>query len=125
MQGGQVYKLDKSWAFRYRAPDGSRPQRGGFRTKGEARAALTEALRRASVGEGRHKEPPTFAALVNEYLEQHVAAEITIETLRYRLQHAVAAFGALRVDRLSASAIGAWRKLDENPAALIPNPAPR
>src|SRR5688572_4334352 len=151
MQVGQVYKLEKSWAYRYRAPDGSRPQRGGFRTKGQARAALTEALRRASVGQGLRHEPPTLAALVEEYLAQHVAEAITTETLRYRLQHSVAVFGPLRVDRLGAPAIGAWRKqlpagsahyihralrqvlrygvrckyLDENPAAVIPNPAPR
>jgi hypothetical protein len=151
MQGGQVYKLEKSWAHRYRAADGSRPQRGGFRTKGEARAALTEALRQTAGREGRRREPPTLAAFVDEFLEQHVAAEITIETLRYRLQHAVAEFGPLRVDRISTSAVGAWRKelpagsahyvhralrqvlryavrckyLDENPAALIPNPTPR
>jgi integrase len=146
-----VYKLEKSWAYRYRATDGSRPQRGGFRTKGEARAALTEALRRASLGQRGRLEPPTLSALVDEYLEHHVAAEITIATLRYRLRHAVAAFGTLRVDQLSASAVGAWRKqlpaasahyihralrqvlrygvrckyLDENAAALIPNPVPR
>jgi len=40
-----------------------------------------------------------------------VAADVTIETLRYRLQHAVAAFGTLRIDRLTAPAIGAWRKI--------------
>jgi integrase len=150
MQAGQVYKLDKSWAYRYRAADGSRPQRGGFRTKGEARAALNEALRRASLGESRLPSP-TLSALVDEYLDQHVAADVTIETLRYRLQHAVAAFGSLQIDRLTAPAIGAWRKqlpggsahyvhralrqvlryavrckyLAENPAALVPNPSPR
>jgi integrase len=151
MQAGQAYKLEKSWAYRFRAADGSRPQRGGFRTKGEARAALNEALRRASLGDGRQLEPPTLAVVVDEYLDQHVAADVTIETLRYRLQHAVAAFGTLRIDRLTAPAIGAWRKqlpggsahyvhralrqvlryavrckyLAENPAALVPNPAPR
>ncbi len=151
MQMGQVYKLDKSWGYRYRAPNGTRPQRSGFRTKGEAREALNEALRRASLGEGHRGEPPTVAALVEEYLEQHVAEDITIETLRYRLRHAVDAFGPIRVDRLGASTVGAWRKqlpsgsahyihralrqvlryavrckyLDENPAALIANPAPR
>jgi integrase len=92
-----------------------------------------------------------MSALVDEYLAQHVAEDITIETLRYRLQHAVDAFGPIRVDRLSAPAIGAWRKelspgsahyvhralrqvlryavrckyLDENPASVIPNPAPK
>src|SRR5262252_1810617 len=106
MQAGQVYKLEKSWAYRYRAADGSRPQRGGFPTKGEARAALNEALRLASLGDGRQLEPPTLAVLVDEYLDQHVATDVTIETLRYRLQHAVAAFGTLRIDRLTAPAIG-------------------
>ena len=50
MQSGQVYRLGRSWAYRYRTPDGKRPQKGGFRTKGEARAALTEALGRLSRG---------------------------------------------------------------------------
>src|SRR6266545_8135803 len=106
MQTGQVYKLGKSWAYRYRAPDGSRPQKGGFRTKGEARTALNEVLRRLALGHANRPEPPTLAALVDEYLEQHVAAQITLTTLRYRLQHAVEAFGPIRVDRLSAPAVG-------------------
>jgi integrase len=151
MQTGQVYKLGRSWAYRYRAPDGSRPQKGGFTTKGEARAALNELLRRLALGQDNRPEPPTLAKLVDEYLEQHVAAEITLTTLRYRLRHAVEAFGSIRVDRLTAPAVGAWRKqlppgsahyihrslrqvlryavrcryLDDNPAALVPNPAPR
>ena len=151
MQSGQVYRLGQSWAYRYRAPDGKRPQRGGFRTKGEARAALTEILGRLSRGETSRADPPTLQELVAEYLEQHVAEERTIETLRYRLQHAVEAFGPTRVDRLRPAEIGAWRKrlpsgsahyvhralrqilrygvrcryLDENPAALVPNPAPK
>jgi integrase len=91
------------------------------------------------------------AELVEEYLDQHVAADITITTLRYRLQHAVDAFGPTRIDRLTAPAVGTWRKqlpagsahyihrslrqvlryavrckyLGDNPAALVPNPAPR
>jgi integrase len=151
MQDGQVYKLGRSWAYRYRRPDGSRPQKGGFRTKGEARAALTEVLVRLSRGEAYRLDAPTLGALVAEYLDQHVAEEITIETLRYRLQHAVDAFGPTRLDKLRPAEIGAWRKrlpdgsahyihralrqvlrygvrcryIDENPAALIPNPAPK
>ncbi|MEJ7792364.1 MAG: site-specific integrase [Gaiellaceae bacterium] len=151
LQDGQVYKLERSWAYRYRTDDGKRPQQGGFRTKGEARAALNEALRRASLGAAHRPDPPTLANLVDEYLGQHAAEEITLVTLRYRLQHAVAAFGATRVDRLTTPEIGAWRKrlpegsahyvhralrqvlrygvrckyLDDNPAALAPNPAPK
>jgi integrase len=151
MQTGQVYKLGKSWAYRYRAPNGTRPQKGGFSTKGEARAALNDVLRRLSLGETSMREPPTLVELVDEYLDQHVAAEITITTLRYRLQHAVDAFGRTRIDRLTAPAVGAWRKqlppgsahyihrsfrqvlayavrckyVRDNPATLVPNPAPR
>ena len=151
MQNGQVYRLRRGWAYRYRTADGKRPQRGGFGTKGEARAALNEALQQLSRGDSLPAEPPTLAALASEYLEQHVAEDITIETLRYRLQHAVEAFGTTRVDKLRPADIGTWRKrlppgsahyihralrqalrygvrcryLDENPASLIPNPAPR
>lgn len=152
MQTGQVYKLGRSWAYRYRAPDGSRPQKGGFSTKGDARAALNDVLRRLSISETYRREVPTLAELVDEYLAQHVAADITITTLRYRLQHAVDAFGPTRIDRLTAPAIGAWRKqlpaarsahyihrslrqvlayavrckyLHDNPAAVVPNPRPR
>lgn len=151
MQSGQVYKLGQGWAYRYRSPDGRRPQKGGFRTKGEARAALNEVLGRLSQGDGHRPHPPTTSALISEYLEQHVAEDITIETLRYRLQHATEAFGPTRVDRLRPAEIGAWRKrlpqgsahyihralrqvlrygvrcryLDENPAAVIPNPTPK
>jgi integrase len=151
VQTGQVYRLKDGWAYRYRSADGRRPQRGGFRTKGEARAALNEALQRLSRGDSVRPEPPTLAALADEYLEQHVAEDITTETLRYRLQHAVEAFGTTRVDKLRPGAIGAWRKrlppgsahyihralrqvirygvrcryLDENPATVVPNPAPK
>lgn len=151
MQNGQVYKLGTSWAYRYRASDGTRPQKGGFGTKGEARCALNDVLRRLALGETCRGEPPTLAALVDEYLDQHVAAEITLITLRYRLQHAVDAFGRTRIDRLTTPTLGAWRKqlpagsahyihralrqvlaysvrckyLHENPAAMVPNPRPR
>jgi integrase len=151
MQTGQVYKLGRSWAYRYRAPDGSRPQKGGFSTKGDARAALNDVLRGLSLGETYRRNAPTLAELVEEYLDQHVAADITITTLRYRLQHAVDAFGPNRIDRLTAPAVGAWRKqlpagsahyihrslrqvlayavrckyLHGNPATLVPNPRPR
>jgi hypothetical protein len=39
-----------SWAFRYYDAAGQRHQRNGFRTRGEAGAALDEALRRVRLG---------------------------------------------------------------------------
>lgn len=123
MQSGQVYRLGQSWAYRYRAPDGKRPQRGGFRTKGEARAALTEVLGRLSRGETSRADPPTLQELVAEYLEQHVAEDSTIETLRYRLQHA-----SLRPDSRRQTEAGGDRRLEETASVglgpLRPSRAP-
>jgi integrase len=148
MQEGQVFKKASGvWAYRYYGPHG-RQQVGGFQTKGEARAALNEALR--GVKTDLAAEPPTLAALVDEYLEQHVAEENTLTTLGYWLKHSVDAFGPVRVDRLTFEQVKAWRKrlgpsahhyhgalkqllahavkagyVTENVARLVPNPAPK
>ncbi len=51
LQRGQTFKLaDGSWAYRFRDKQGRRPQRGGFRTKGEASQALALALEDARLG---------------------------------------------------------------------------
>ena len=139
------------WAYRWYPPDRPRRQVGGFQTKGAASAALNAELHRAAMGEAWRPEPPTVAALVVEYLAQHVAEANTLDTLHHRLKHAVRAFGDVRVDRLHAAEIGKWRKtlptgsahyvhrafrqvlayavrcryLSENPAALIQNPRPK
>jgi integrase len=146
MQAGQVFKKPSGvWAYRYYAP--KRTQKGGFATKGEARAALNDALRGVK---GRPEELPTLSALENEYLEQHVAEENTLTTLGYWLKHATDAFGSTRVDRLTVPQVKAWRKqlgpsahhyhsafkqllsyavkcgyLSENVAAKVENPAPK
>ena len=50
-QSGQVFKAPAgSWAIRYRDAKGRRCQRNGFRSKGEARQALEEGLRRVRLG---------------------------------------------------------------------------
>ena len=90
MQDGQVYKLGKSWAYRYRLPDGRRPQKGGFATKGEARGALTEVLGRihkeywegpiyitengASYSDGPGADGAVHDVRRIEYLRSHLAA---------------------------------------------------
>jgi integrase len=106
MQTGQVFKkASGAWAYRYYGPEGRR-QVGGFQTKGEARAGLNDALR----GVRSTVEPPTLAALVDEYLEQHIAEENTIVTLRYWLKHATETFGSVQVDRLTMPQVKAWRR---------------
>jgi integrase len=146
MQTGQVFKkASGAWAFRFYGPEGRR-QVGGFATKGEARTALNEALR----GVKSTAEPPTLAALVEEYLEQHDAEENTLATLGYWLKHATDSFGALRVDRLTMPQVKSWRRqlgpsahhyhgalkqvlayalvagyVSENVATQVANPAPK
>jgi integrase len=115
-------------------------------------------------GETIAPTPITFSELVAEYLAQHVAEQNTITTLRDRLKLATDGipveprsserehgFGQVRVDRLDARTIGAWRKrlpagsawhahkvvrqvlayavrakiVGENVATLVPNPEPK
>jgi integrase len=52
---------------------------------------------------------PTLQALVDEYIGQHVGEEDTKRALRERLKYATDAWGDLRIDRLNAREVGAWR----------------
>ena len=74
-------------------------------------------------GERPSPAPLTLSELVDEYLEQHVAEANTIRALRDRLKLATDGIpvkpraterehglGAIRVDRLDARTVGAWRK---------------
>jgi integrase len=96
--------------LRYRAGGrGSRRvQRGGFRSEGDARAALQRALEklRREGGIGRRL---TLAEFVDEYLGQHEVAPVTLEKLRFLLSRAVQAFGDDYLDELDPSEISAWR----------------
>ena len=109
------------------------------------------ALKRGDIPTMRRQTMLTLRELVDEYLEQHSAEKNSLRTLRARLRYAVDTFGDTRVDRLDPQAIGAWRKqlperstwdihkalrqvlayalrvrlIDENPAKLVPNPAPK
>lgn len=154
VQRGQLFKLDGgSWAYRYRDEEGRRRQVGGLRNKGEASAGLALALDTARLGElglSRRRDM-TVTQLVDEFLEQHIAEENTLATLRNRLKHVTGTFGTQRLDRLMVNEIGAWRKrlpegsawhihkalrqvlhyavraklLDSNPASAVPNPEPK
>lgn len=152
VQRGEVKKLGSgSWAFRYYDEGGRRRQRGGFRTKGEASDALATALDAVRLGPLASRRSLTVRELVDEYLDQHVAEENTIATLRFRLKHATKRWGDVPLERLSAHEIGAWRKrlpegsayeihkalrqvlnaavewslIDENAARKVRNPEPK
>lgn len=117
IQQGQVFKLGSAardggelWAYRYRGGGrgSKRIQKGGYASEQDARAALErelEKLRRRN----RIARTLTLAELVEEYLAQHKASPVTLEKLRWLLQHAIAAFGPFRLDELRPEEIAAWR----------------
>jgi len=105
IQQGQVFKLKSKgpdgqplWAYRYRLEGrgSERPQVGGFATRAEAEKALRKVIDRLGPGGGR--ATITLAEFVDEYLEMHQAAPVTIAKLRWLLSKATAV-----LDRLPAS----------------------
>jgi integrase len=159
IQQGQVFKLKAKgpngqplWAYRYRLEGrgSERPQVGGFATRAEAEKALRKVLDRVGPAGGR--ATITLAEFVDEYLEMHQAAPVTIAKLRWLLAKATAELGENRLADLSPREVYAWRLsvpeghrfeatqalrqvlnraiawglLDYNPAKLgVPNPARR
>jgi integrase len=159
IQQGQVFKLKTRgpdgqplWAYRYRLEgrDSERPQVGGFATRGEAEKALRKVLDRLGPGGGR--ATVTLAEFVDEYLEMHQAAPVTIAKLRWLLNKATVELGEKRLADLTPRDVYAWRMtvpeghrheatqalrqvlnravmwdlLNYNPAKRgVPNPAPR
>jgi hypothetical protein len=147
IQQGQVFKLKTKgpdgqplWAYRYRLEgrDSERPQVGGFATQAEAEKALRKVLDRLGLGGGR--ATITLAEFVDEYLEMHQAAPVTIAKLRWLLSKATTVLGERRLADLSPREVYAWRMtvrqvlnravcwglLDFNPAKRgVPNPARR
>lgn len=162
-QRGSVYKTATGFGIRWY--DGKvRRRRSGFKSRSEARSWFERVERRRMRGETIAPSPMTLAELVHEYLEQHVAEQNTISTLRNRLKLATAGIpvkaraaerehglGGIRVDRLDARTVGAWRKrlpegsawhahkalrqvlayavrsklVAENVAQAVPNPEPK
>jgi hypothetical protein len=104
IQQGQVFKLrtrgadgQAVWAYRYRLEGrgSERPQVGGFATRVEAETALRKVLDRLGPGGGR--ATVTLAEFVDEYLEMHDAAPVTLAKLRWLLGKATAAPGGSRI----------------------------
>jgi integrase len=116
IQRGQVFKLKTSgidgeplWAYRYRLEGrgSERPQIGGFATRAEAEKALRKVLDRLGPGGGR--ATITLAEFVDEYLETHEAAPVTIAKLRWLLGKATRVLGEKRLAEISPKDVHAWR----------------
>ena len=116
IQHGQVFKLktigadgQPLWAYRYRLEGRSseRPQVGGFASRAEAEKALRKVLDRLGPGGGR--ATITLDEFVDDYLEMHQAAPVTIAKLRWLLGKATDVFADARLAELSPRNIYAWR----------------
>jgi hypothetical protein len=90
-QQGQLFRQKTTsrdgtprWGYRYRTGGrGSRRvQRGGFETQHAARAALDQALESLRRSDPTRTGSLTLAELVDAYLAQHDAEQVTIDKLR-------------------------------------------
>ena len=163
-QTGSIYKTASGYGVRWYDENHKRCRRAGFKSRTEARRWFQDVERKRMRGDRITPAPITLTELVDEYLGQHVAEPSTLRSLRERLKIAVEGipvepwsserehgFGHVRVDRLDARTVGAWRRrlpegsgwqthkalrqalayavraklIDENVAALVPNPAPK
>src|SRR5919201_3064666 len=115
-QHGQVFRLKTTgadgqplWAYRYRLEGraSERPQVGGFASRAAAEKALRKVLDRIGPGGGR--ATITLAEFVEEYLEMHDAAPVTMAKLRWLLSKATSVLGEKRLAELSPSDVYAWR----------------
>ena len=150
-QRGSIFRTANGlWAIRYRDAHGRRPQETGFRTKGEARQALEEALRRVRLGP-LHRPTVTLRELTDAFLEQHEAAPSTLVWISENMRPALDRFGDRPIGALTVPEIAAWRAslpagkryrshralrqvlqaalrwkwIEDNPATLVKNPAPK
>jgi integrase len=149
-QAGQVFRAPAgSWAMRFYDAGGQRRQRNGFRTRGEARTALNEELRRVRLGP-LHRPQMTLDELVDAYVAQYDAAPSTVAWMQYNLRASCEVFGSRRIGDLAVHEIAAWRRalpesrrypahralrqvlqaavrwkwIEDNAAAVVKNPQP-
>ena len=111
-QGGHVYSTSSGYGIRWRET-GKRRYRAGFETKRDARRWFEDEVRPRLRGRRRESSSSTLSEFVETWLQAH-AADVepgTITTLRYRLAHALDAFGDVPLAALQRQALetAAWR----------------
>jgi integrase len=105
---GEIKRTPTGWAIRYRDGRGVRRQRGGFRTKAEAKQVLDDELRKARLGP-LYRPEATLCELVDVFMEQYEAAPSSRERLRLQLAKATVWFGEEPIGSLDALAVARWR----------------
>ena len=96
IQRGQAYRIGPNrWGLRYYDAAGKRRRKSPFPSKSAALAHYRDVIEPELRGEVAPAADLTLAELVELYLERHAASvrPRTIETLRERLRHALAASG--------------------------------
>jgi len=113
-QRGEAYRLGpKRWGLRYYDAAGARRRKSPFPSKSAALTHYRDLIEPQLRGEPVAMPELTLAELVELYLERHAASvrPRTIATLRERLAHAVAAFGAVPLrdlERMSGE-LASWQ----------------
>jgi integrase len=108
-QRGQIFRKPTGlWAIRWRDAEGHRRQRTGFRTKGEARLALEEELRRVRLGP-LHRPNVTLRELHDAYVKQYDAAPATVVWLKENVRPALDRFGDEPISILTVERVATWR----------------
>jgi integrase len=105
---GEIKRTNNGWAIRFRDGKGVRRQRGGFRTKGEAKLVLDEELRKARLGP-LYRPEVTLQQLVDAFLDQYQGAPSSKDRLDQYLGKATARFGDERVDEMNVLEVSRWR----------------
>ena len=115
VQRGQPYKLKsgKGWGLRYYDENGVRRRKSSFPSKSAALAHYREVIEPRLRGEPEPAPELTLGEFVPVYLKRHAATvrEPTIDSLRERLSHAVAAHGDVplrELERMSGE-FADWR----------------
>lgn len=101
---GEIKRVDGGWAIRYRDGRGVRRQRGGFRTKAEAKAVLDDELRKARLG-AVYRPEVTLRELVDVFLEQYQGVPSSKHRLDQYLGKATSYFGDESIGSLDALAV--------------------
>lgn len=105
---GEIKRTAGGWAIRYRDGQGVRHQKGGFRTKAEAKVVLDEELRKARLGP-LYRPDVTLKELVDAFLDQYQGAPSSKDRLDQYLGKATAKFGDRPVSQINALDVSRWR----------------
>lgn len=122
--GDYITKRGKRWKFQiYVLKDPEKPElgerrltRGGFKDLDEAQAALTEALKRKAQNEKFQGKTPTIAIYAEHWVSSLRLEDSTIKGYRKIIRNHIAPqLGSIRVDKLTATRIGAhYRELEKS-----------